>query len=302
MNAPGGVVFEGASETAQSLLVADDLGQALVRVDLRTGSRSVVTGSGEPLGFPTDVVFDAEQGTRGRALVVDALLPGVLRVDLATGERIAVSGPDVGSGPAFGMEDNISLTGIAFDPDAGRVLVTNEYAPRAVYSVDLVSGDRSIVTDETRGVGPRLELPNGIVLDDTAFPLAPRALVLGGSAILAVDLVTGDRTELSSFNVGSGDPIAYAVRGAIRRSDSTLLVVDSFRGSLHFVRLDNGDRSIVSGSDYQQTSIVGGGPEVDAASGLQADFERKVAYVADSTRGAILAVDLVSGDRVILSR
>ena len=83
-----------------SLLVIDRGLEALLRVDLETGSRSEWSsdqhGSGPDFIAPIGVVGDGSG-----AAVVDAGLGAVLRVDPSDGSRTEVSGKQKGTGPSF---------------------------------------------------------------------------------------------------------------------------------------------------------------------------------------------------------
>ena len=308
---PAGLAIEAPRPaTAPSFLIADELLGSLLRVDALTGERVELSGqhrgSGPSFFFPEEVVLAPTSPTQAaRAFVVDAGLNAVLSVDLATGDRVELSGPNVGAGPGMGNTDYFTLKGMALDATHNRLLVANEgigNPPAAIYAVDLTSGDRTVISSASQGTGPALVQPNGIVVDASAESDHPSAFVLNNGGISRVDLNTGNRSTFSSLSpaVGLGDPLFSPQRGVFDAEQGTLLVCDYF-GFLVGVRA-NGNRGLISGQAGTGSSTVGNGPSFDAPFAIQADFAHRVGYVADSTRVALFAVDLVSGDRVLISR
>jgi hypothetical protein len=190
-------------------LVLDRGAFALLAVDLASGDRSVVsngaTGAGPLFGQLGALALDA-----GRAFVGQRNGAGIVVVDLATGDRAVLSDDDVGTGPdledihslaldpprnrllvlhrnrdivlavdlSTGNRTQIIGTGpalvgplcVVVDPVLDRALITTKFS---VYSVDLPTGDRTLVSGDLRGTGPRLKAAWAAVFDasDTAFAL-----------------------------------------------------------------------------------------------------------------------------------
>ncbi|MFL6547709.1 MAG: hypothetical protein ACJ8OJ_03395, partial [Povalibacter sp.] len=59
---------------------------------------------------------------------------------------------------------------------------------------------------------------------------------------------------------------------------------------------------ILSGPDSTYTTVRGSGPGEFFSSGFDVDSPSDVAYLPKSDADGVLAVDLVSGDRVLISR
>jgi hypothetical protein len=71
---------------------------------------------------------------------------------------------------------------------------------------------------------------------------------------------------------------------------------------LQWVNLTNGNRSMASGRNPDNSTVRGSGPAITHSwTGVTADFPNDVAYMI-STGETLLTVDLASGDRVITSR
>lgn len=118
---------------AGTLFVVD--GGAIVRIDLVTGDRSVLGGSGPAFNQPADVVFDS---VSNRLLVSNAGAGAVFSVDAATGDRTILSNSVNGAGPAIPYPG-----GLALDGPGNRVLVASQ---RRIVSVDLTTGDRTVTS------------------------------------------------------------------------------------------------------------------------------------------------------------
>lgn len=77
----------------------------------------------------------------------------------------------------------------------------------AVVSVDLATGDRSIVSDASNGSGPNLDSPYDLALDSGNNRILLTDIDL--NAVVSVDLATGDRSIVSDDMVGSGPNLSF---------------------------------------------------------------------------------------------
>jgi hypothetical protein len=176
---PIGRLFGLAVEPGGTVAVAD--GQAVVRVNLATGDRAIVSGctdaacsgvigDGPTFGEPVDLVVEPDGALLVSYRREGAAFGAIRRVDPVTGARTLVSGcQDTacnmvrGAGPVF-----VDLFGLATGP-AG-VLYASDSILDAVLRIDLASGDRTLVSgcgDATcsaaAGAGPRLGEPVDLV-------------------------------------------------------------------------------------------------------------------------------------------
>jgi len=301
-----------STDDEHELLMLEELAPAIVRVNLITGTRTVLSGAtrgaGPALQLGADFVVAAPQsGTPSRAFVLDARRAGIVAVNLETGDRTMVSDPSTGTGPELGPSDSYSAQALALDSTRNQLLVsTSRYgtSSAAVIAVDLTTGDRRLLSGTQRGTGPDVNpLSEGLLVDPYAPPGVPRAFFLNTSAVLTVDLNTGDRAMLSygySPTIGLGPALTYANDLDINPLNHTLVV--SCWSILADVRLDNGNRGILSGRDAQTDTLVGLGPELDRPNGVLFDARRNVTYISNPLRGALFAVDMTTGDRVIIAR
>jgi hypothetical protein len=221
-----------------SLLVADRSAPglyAIVRVDLSTGDRMVLSGCAN--SACTQVVGSGPAITRlfgialepsGQILVVDG--QALYRVDSATGERTLLSGcvdagctSVVGSGPASGQPSRLILGA------GGDLYVTYRVDGSsfgAIRRVDPSTGDRTQISGcendactSQSGTGPAFIDPFGL-----GFGSGGSLLVADGGleAIVRVDLQTGDRSVISgcvdascSSAVGAGPILGDALDLAV---------------------------------------------------------------------------------------
>ncbi|MGB0679705.1 MAG: hypothetical protein ACPGUV_08605, partial [Polyangiales bacterium] len=286
------------------LWVLDANAASLSSVQLGVGDRNVVSApnSNPPVGLGdtwsriTDLVPDL---TPGRVLVIEWGPPGELfAVNVSTGDRSAFP---AGSGAPV----NAPL-GMTMDTANGRILVVDTSFD-AVTAWDLNTNERTTLSRAAGvvsgiplaavGTGPAFEEPEDIVMSSDGL----LAYVADSSvdAIVQVDLVTGDRTIIASDAVGTGDTIASPVDLTLDAAASQLYVLDAGDGAVApaVVALDlavAGARRVIS------SASVGDGPNWIAPSDiLLADG---ILYVTDTKLRAVLAVDPITGSRVIVSR
>lgn len=201
----------------------------------RDGRSGAAIGRGVRFVRPVDL---APHVHPGRAVIADGGYRGLVGVHLDTGNRSMISGPDVGQGPLLGV-----VTAVDVLPE-GRALATN--AAGELLEVRLDVGDRQLVSGGGRGAGPSLGRPRHVVADPAgaqAWVLAGPDLVevdvatgdrvavvsggrLGepvgaaregerhllvadaeGSAVLRVDVGTGDVAVVSGRGRGVGPPL-----------------------------------------------------------------------------------------------
>ena len=259
----------GQSMPATRVLVVDEDLSALLYVDLASGNRTVIadssTGAGPALDVPVAVTIqpaDEVAGVPYRALVLDIGLDALVAVDLATGDRTVISDAQTGAGPDFGEPLAVA---IEIDPTlglpTGRALVLDTGLD-ALVGVNLTTGDRVVIADETTGTGPLLDDPLALLLEvelttiedeatgetSSAYVSARRALVTdaGEGALLAVDLASGTRNEISGPQFGKGPELTKPTGIALDAAEERVLLVDEGLDALLMVDLRNGERVIVS--------------------------------------------------------
>lgn len=288
---PIGIAMDAANGRA---LVADSTLDAVVAMDLTTGSRTIISDALTPdatNAFIGPIGITLDEAT-GRALVADRFLRAVVAVDPATGARTILSDattPDAAN-------PFRSPVAIALDTANGRALVV-DIGSRAVVAVDMLTGARTILSDAlTPDATNAFRGPIGITLDEASG----RALVVDNilDAVVALDLATGARTILSDATIPDAvNPFDSPRSIAIDETNGQALVADRNLDAVVAVDLLTGARKILSDStrpDAANPFKIPIGIAMDTANGR--------ALVVDASLDAVVAVEPTSGDRVIVSK
>ncbi len=259
----------------QRIVVFDQIHAAVLGIAPEGGARALLSGptvgSGpEPVGVEDLYVAD------GVALI--AGYDGLIQVDLQTGDRQVVTSGSVGTGPVF-----VAFSAVVADPNGQQLWALDRDDPR-LYTVDPDNGNRFILSDNATGTGPQI----GVGLD-LLFE-GDRLILLKAQALLSVDRVNGDRSYLSGGNVGDGPML----QGNWMSHAGPGRVLVGGPGSVMAVDLATGDRSDICGGG------TGAGP-MAWMEGLVVDDQDRV-WAADSELGALLAIDGVTCERVIVSK
>ncbi len=246
-------------------------GNRLMAVHLQTGDREVISDSGISLDFPQAMVLD---GARGRVLVADSAADAVVAIQLADGARTVLSGP--GDGPNMIIPRALAVDSGGVSGD--RLLVVDEGA-KAVFAIALndgQSGQRTVLSDLNPGGGEGVEFDNPVglaVYGDQGYVVDSRM-----GAVIAVTLSDdddqstrrGDRVLHSNFHLGAG-PTTKRPQGVVidTISDTTGDTIGTGQSGM---------------AENQTTSSVTGR-----------------ALVLDDDRNALMAVDLATGHRAVIS-
>jgi hypothetical protein len=325
---PVAVALDTRTGAAGSALIVDQQQGAIVSVDLATSGRKELsgddTGSGDAFDTPQALTLDVDTGLAGQIasvgeiVVVDFGLGALVSVNPTTGARTLISGGPAGSGPDFGTP-----RGVIFDPGdatagaASQYLVVDDRLD-ALFAVDPASGARTIVSDASTGTGPALGAPQAVTLELGASGRTGRALVVTAdpAALIAVDLATGDREELSGLTKGDGSPLEAPISvlmelrkvaipdpgndaGAppqLFEPTGAALVVHGGAGALLAIDLATGRRTELFGAD------LGTGPALDLPRAVWLDAENDRLLIADEGLDALIVADRASLDRVVVSR
>jgi len=178
--------------------------------------------------------------------------------------------------------------GIAYDASRGLALVS-ESLTSSVIGVDVETGDRRVLADARVGTGVALEWPDALVMDGRG-----RALLVDRAqdALVAIDLDTLSRTEVSGPGRGAGPPlheqhltVDEAGRRAFVSSTDALQVVD----------LESGNRATLA------DEVTGDGPELDGVVGLIFDPAEARLLVGNRWGAQVLSVTVPNGDRALVA-
>jgi hypothetical protein len=330
---PTSLVLDAPADAEGRVLVSDAQEDAVVSVDLATSARTVLsaegTGAGDNFQTPSSLTLDVETGlygqvdNAGQVVVADPAAAAVVSVNLATGARTMLSGGPAGTGPAF-----VAPKGVAFDPgDAAasvpsRYLVVDEDA-NALFAVDPANGARTILSNAATGTGPELGTPQGVTLELDADGRTGRALVVTAdpAALIAVDLTTGERKEISGPNEGDGSPLSAPLSVLMELRKAPPVAVDPGQdgapvaapvfeptGSALIVHNGDGNGALIAIdlTNGRRTELfqvgLGTGPELDSPRAIWLDAANDRLVIADRNLQAVIVADRESLDRVIVSR
>ena len=274
------------------VLVATTVEPIVYAVDLATGDRTVFssggTGSGPAFGSLRHIVLDSGNG---RALVSDGNLDAILAVDLATGDRTILSDAATGSGPLL-----VSPETLALDVANNRLLVAE--LGGWVTGIDLATGNRMLVTDYR----PDFEVNNNR-FDGIAVDAGGNRFLLSDSRldqILTVDLTDATRGVLTENSAGTGGPetLLWSIQGLVHDPDrrQVLLTRSGVTDSVLTIDLDSTARSVLT-----DRASVGSGPAFDFPQDIVIDADNSRALFVAASSNTLLAVDLASGDRTLVS-
>ena len=287
ITAPGDVILDSANNRA---LVSDWDLDAVVAIDLTSGDRVILsdaaTGTGPNFLLPRAIVLDA---ANNRVIVADSSLRAIVAVDLASGDRTIISDSSTGTGQSLSTPMDVDL-----DSANGRLLVTE--LSRGFIAVDLGTGDRTLIDQPSLDYGLNGSRLAGVALDpttNTAYIADPTL-----DAVLAVDLLTGDRASVSDSSSGSSDSLAsyWGVQGiAYDHRTRQLLISDFDFDKLWTIDTRTAHRTLLAGP------ARGAGPVVDFPGKLDVDSDNGIAYYTEKNIAAIMSVDLASGDRTLVS-
>lgn len=295
LQVPKAIALDAANNRALVLDLAN-YRYPLITIDLTTGVRTPVSGGGLPdynneLSLPNSLVLDA---ARNRALVLDSGLKAVVAVDLLSGARSLLGyGGRLEVATAFDQPK-----GLAIDVSYGRILVVDTDL-KAIAAIDLYTGVRTLLSSANipDALNPFVA-PQKIVLDVPNN----RALVTDGNSlesarVIAVDLISGARTVLSSNSIPNATNPMRNLQGiAIDRPRNRALVVDSNLESVIAVDLSSGARTIIASPTFPNASEL-----LNRSQDITIDFANSRALLTSYSPLGLVSVDLDTGASSLLS-
>lgn len=265
---------------------------SLYAVNATTGVHSIISdfaaGSGPVIADPLSLAFDS---SNNRVLVTKQSTSAIYAINLATNARSVVAGNNVYEGPV--------LYGRYLDVDTPRnrvIGVESLDSLSALFSIDLSSGKRTLISNATIGAGLKFGGIQAMQVDiyrNGAFVLDKSSL--SACSLVYVDLASGDRTLISGEVRGTGP--------AFNNCDH-LLTLDTanrraFIGNLRAliqVDLSTGDRVVISDQDTN----VGSGASLSSVRALSYDSVNNQ-VLATGGSGAIIKINPTNGARTIIS-
>ena len=304
-------------------LVMENFG-SVKAVDLATGERVDVLQNDAVAGpdfnlLPSIIADDNSTcntvlpGTSQCLVAIDRRLEAVVAADLNSGARAVLSGASRGNGPELGVPRALVLVEASHCasvlPGANRCALVG--TQNSVVAVDLISGDRAILSSPARGTGPEFSTLNELVFDSANQQVL--AVNEAFDSPFVIDSITGDRSLMLDHRLGNGPdlkltqgllPLSSAQCEDMVNSGSCGIIIDAENKQLVAVDFTTGDRSLLVA---QQDSI---GQAFEFISGVIVDEGNSCESLIDGVRHCALvvdfddnvfAVDLESGARALLS-
>jgi hypothetical protein len=256
----------------------------LFAIDLRSGERRVIV---EHLPAGEDIAFDHSADPLRAVWVVDRFHKALWSVQLQDGSRKLASGQGAGGGlplqdPQRVAYDATTDAQHAYVLDSRSSSAPGISVPSAIVRVDLMNGDRTIISDETTGTGPNSAF--GSLYFD---PKRKTPIALGNGDLLAIGSQTGERRKLASIPE-LVDNYEYDI--VLDAEGDRMLIADAKNG-LVAVALSSGAQTQLSAANL--------GPEIGGVHGLTTVPGRQLAILL--CYGAVIVVDMSTGERVIVS-
>lgn len=209
--------------------------------------------------------------------------------DLTTGAETLVwkSADD----PAYG-----SYGPIAFDAAHDRIIGTDGHRPgRFLAGLDLNSGVEEVLSPSGTDAGADFDNAWPLRITEAGDHLYTASRPDADSTartILDVDLVTGERHELSGPARGTGPALGETSGLALEESQSRLLVAHPTEQAIVGIDLASGDRSFVLADRIGEGPALAGGPFI-------VDRDAGRAFLVSGRR--VLEIDLATGDRRVVT-
>lgn len=292
LNEPAGISIDDDTGLAWFADLASNSNH-LVSIDLKTGFYQGLNGKGPEVFEMTDVASDS---LNSRLIAMDARRDMIWGVNPESGDRSLIFGSNIGEGPYLWRPRALAIDHIS--ELAYVYTILND-----LIEVNLKNGNRRLIAGSNSfvegPVGSGFNLGDGI--EAIAIDKKNQRLIISdidSDAIITLDLLTGERTVLSSSSrartmVGEGIIIPGMFDIALDE-EGHIYGVDFTSKALIYVDPSSGDRVEISGPN------IGTGPAFDSPIALEVDFENKIAFVLDLFPETIVKVDLVSGSREII--
>ncbi len=286
-----GQILDMALDADDNRLLTFDVNQAaLLAVDIATGARTVIsdnagTGSGAAFIDPFYLTVDGAANTA----ILNEFGNSFISVDLATGNRSPV--------PFSG--DNIALANsLEYDASRSRVAVLDFFSDNVV-TLEVPGGNRSLLsagtTDPAFATGNPREVDVDAVSDRYIVNDFSGAAINDTDRLLAIDPVTGDRSELFDNDFGSGPAIQGTAAVALDPADQVLYITSEVADNVLRLELATLERQLVADNS------TGAGPSIGLFADVVVDTANNRLLVVDSSSASLVAVDIATGNRSVIS-
>ena len=278
----------------ERVLIGDS--DSVISVDLKTGIRQKIISS-------NDGIYSLVLDPSGELLYVSSSTE-ILEFDLISGLLHNRYGSSLlVNAKAMAMEfngsngQNLVLVNSVYSDTSGGDVIGFSLAEKEFYTISSNANEPFLMMAEGISVdraNNRYLIPVGGQFD----------LSLHG--VVAVDRDTGLHSMFSNNAVAGGELFGEiygsdsAIITAIVDQSSNSLLVPEYPNKLFSIDLESGYRKILANLSYKNTMAV---PDSDSSLGaMDIDNESRVLYVIESLKKSLLAIDLETGEKVILSK
>lgn len=250
----------------------------LTLIDLQTGTRSELTP-----GLGVDAFVLAEYSTTDFVYAVD--FEGVHEIDVANRTSTNRSVVDESDPYAFSQ-----FRRVAFDSENNRVIVSDSDLDSLI-AVDLDTGERSELLARSVGAGAKMIAPRAMAIsaDMTKAYIADD----GGNVaekLFEVDLTTGNRVQLGDLSSVQSHIVA-----GLAIDEANGLVYVAFNDEIVEVNIESGLVTTIA------SNSVGSGLLLSGVSAVLLDSENDRLLLADAVEESVLAIDLSTQERTLVS-
>ncbi|MCQ3829779.1 hypothetical protein HXX02_09995 [Microbulbifer elongatus] len=261
-------------------------------IDLETGDRTRLAmsqseGDGEFTFFPHGFAVDA----LAQKAFVYSNFSDFIEVDLNSGERSMLSDGYNWRSENILVDSGVD-DGIFLDRDQSRLIVSN-CRSGDYFAIDIATGGRSKLTPDRLGTGADLEFLSGILfspINDAIYTVTGAAQ---NGAIVRVNKQSGDREVISATTIGGGVDIPVNEGFAISANGATLYG----GGQGRFYKVD-----VATGaSEFFSHAKDGNGVDIGWGMDFDLDEEAGRVMVVDYLNNSVVAVDILTGEKSILS-
>lgn len=274
------------------LLVTDfDLG-TVIAVNISTGERTIFSPKNSDNNtLLQNIILDNEHN---RALLVDTGLDAIYELNLQSGNRtVLFSCSSPNSTTSF-----TNMMGILTDNQSSpnQVFVSNRF-PSSIIKLDSSDACQILSNANTPGITTLFQTPMNMIFDATKANI----LIADNAtpAIISVDVSSGINTVLSSNITHTNNLLNSPEDLVLDLANNRLLVLDSVAKAIFAIDLNaatRGVRTVVS------SNTVNLNTRFMSPYNINLDESHNTAFVVDGNLKAIISVDLVTGERVIISK
>lgn len=266
-------------------LVTDRPALAVIAVDLQTGKRSVFSNNATQADYPFGYPWNIHVGENGKTYVFDWVSerPRIYELDSAGRRELFLEGDESEDSiiQPFGMYlRKTSADEYLYLADRGKLI-----------RVDVETKNAAVISDSLKGVpnsANPIEDAIGMVVDEKSGRFL--IISIGEQRLYFVDEQTGNRTAIDI-----AEPLIVS-DGALLNDSKTLLAVETTVDRVSIVDLVTGDVETIVGPE------MAGANTLAEPRGIVIHASGEYALIVDRALKAIIALDLVSHEKVLLSK